>query len=195
MQPIADRIDLQAGAVMSMSIPAEARDAQGQRAGIVSRLLADAIDLFVVIAAVVVIHVTVSGLIFLLHPRAFTWPEVTLLRHGTLGWVLLVAYLTIGWSSSGRTVGKRGLGLRVVTSHEARLPLWRSFVRATLCCPIPDRPVLERREQSPGVGSGPHRSDTGDLRLGPETAPARTLEGSPRCETVVATIPIRDPLS
>lgn len=137
MQPIADRIDLQAGAVMSMSIPAEARDAQGQRAGIVSRFLADAIDLFVVIAAVVVIHVTVSGLIFLLHPRAFTWPEVTLLRHGTLGWVLLVAYLTIGWSSSGRGVGKRGLGLRVVTSHEARLPLWRSFVRATLCALFP----------------------------------------------------------
>ena len=57
---------------MSMSIPAEARDAQGQRAGMVPRFLADAIDLFVVIAAVVAIHVTVSGLIFLLHPRAFT---------------------------------------------------------------------------------------------------------------------------
>ena len=56
---------------------------QGQRAGVVSRFLADAIDLLVVIAAVVAIHLTVSGLIFLLHPREFTWPEVTLLRHGT----------------------------------------------------------------------------------------------------------------
>ena len=44
---------------------------QGQRAGVVSRFLADAIDLFVVIAAVVAIHLTVSGLIFLLHPRQF----------------------------------------------------------------------------------------------------------------------------
>jgi uncharacterized RDD family membrane protein YckC len=134
---IADRIDLQMGAALSFSIPTEAQGLQGQRAGIVSRFLADAIDLFVVIAAVVAIHLTVSGLIFLLHPRRFTWPEVTLLRHGTLGWVLLITYLTIGWSSTGRTLGKRGLGLRVVTSREARLPLWRSFVRATLCALFP----------------------------------------------------------
>jgi len=136
-QAIADRIDLQAGAALSFSIPTEARGMQGQRAGIVSRFLADAIDLFVVIAAVVAIHLTVSGLIFLLHPRKFTWPEVTFLRHGSLGWILLVAYLTFGWSSTGRTVGKRGLGLRVVTSRDARLPLWRSFVRANLCALFP----------------------------------------------------------
>lgn len=136
-QAIADRIHLQAGAALSFSIPTEARGMQGQRAGIVSRFLADAIDLFVVIAAVVAIHLTVSGLIFLLHPRKFTWPEVTFLRHGSLGWILLVAYLTFGWSSTGRTVGKRGLGLRVVTSRDARLPLWRSFVRANLCALFP----------------------------------------------------------
>jgi uncharacterized RDD family membrane protein YckC len=62
---------------------------------------------------------------------------VTLLRHGTLGWVLLIAYLTIGWNCTGRTLGKRGLGLRVVTSREARLPLWRSFVRTPLCALFP----------------------------------------------------------
>jgi uncharacterized RDD family membrane protein YckC len=125
------------GATLSLSVSTLGRGMQGQRAGVVSRFLADAIDLFVVIAAVVVIHLTVSGLIFLLHPRRFTWPEVTFLRHGTLGWVLLIAYLTIGWANTGRTVGKRVLGLRVVTSRDARLPLWRSFVRASLCALFP----------------------------------------------------------
>jgi uncharacterized RDD family membrane protein YckC len=110
---------------------------QGQRAGIVSRFMAEAIDLLVVIAAVIAIHLTVSGLAFLLHPRDFTWPEVTLLTHGTLGWILLIAYLTIGWNATGRTFGKHLLGLRLVTSRDARLPPWRSFVRATLYAAFP----------------------------------------------------------
>jgi hypothetical protein len=98
------------GAALSFSIPTEARGMQGQRAGIVSRFLADAIDLFVVIAAVVAIHLTVSGLIFLLHPRQFTWPEVTFLRHGSLGWILLIAYLTLGWSGTGADARQAGVG-------------------------------------------------------------------------------------
>jgi hypothetical protein len=106
IQVIADRIDLQAGAALSLSIPTEALGMQGQRAGVVSRFLVDAIDLFVVIAAVIAIHLTVSGLIFLLHPREFTWPEVTLLRHGTLGWILLVAYLTMGAARGGRSASE-----------------------------------------------------------------------------------------
>ena len=114
-----------------------ARGTQGQRAGVVSRFLADAIDLFVVIAAVVAIHLGFSGLRFLLHPRQFSWPEVTWLSHGTLGWILLIAYLTIGWSATGRTFGKTVLGLRVVSARDDRLPLWQSFVRASLCALFP----------------------------------------------------------
>jgi uncharacterized RDD family membrane protein YckC len=110
---------------------------EGQRAGVVSRFLADAIDLFVVIAAVVAIHLAFSGLRFLLQPRGFTWPEVTFLSHGTLGWILLIAYLTVGWSTTGRTFGKTVLGLRVVTSHDGGLPLWQSFLRACLCALFP----------------------------------------------------------
>jgi uncharacterized RDD family membrane protein YckC len=114
-----------------------ARGMQGQRAGVVSRFLADAIDLLVVIVAVVGVYFTVSGVRFFLHPHRFSWPEVSTMRLGTLGWILLIAYLTIGWANTGRTWGKSVLGLRVVSSHDAGVPLWRAFVRAALCALFP----------------------------------------------------------
>ena len=122
---------------MSVSAPSVARGMQGQRAGVVSRFLADAIDLLVIVVAVVGVYFAVSGIRFLLRPRRFSWPEVSTLRLGTLGWILLIAYLTIGWANTGRTWGKSVLGLRVVSSRDAGLPLWRAFVRATLCALFP----------------------------------------------------------
>ena len=110
---------------------------QGQRAGIVSRFLADAIDFFVVIAALIGVYVGVSAFRFLLHPRRFTWPEPSSLYLTALGWILLIVYLTIAWANTGRTFGKRVLGIRVVTGDEDRLPLLQSFVRACLCALFP----------------------------------------------------------
>ena len=110
---------------------------QGRRAGIVSRFLADAIDLVVVIAALVGIYLGVSTFRFLLHPRSFTWPQASSLYLGTVGWVVLVVYLTVAWANSGRTFGKRVLALRVVTSRDDRVPLARSFARAFLCALFP----------------------------------------------------------
>jgi uncharacterized RDD family membrane protein YckC len=110
---------------------------QGQRAGIVSRFLADAIDFFVVIAALIGVYLGYSVFRFLLHPRRFTWPEASSLYLGMLGWILLILYLTVAWANTGRTFGKRVLGLRVVTSEEDRLPLWQAFVRACLCALFP----------------------------------------------------------
>ena len=107
---------------MSASAPAVARELQGQRAGVVSRFLADAIDLLVIVAALVSVYFAVSGARFLLHPRQFSWPEPSALYLGTLGWILLVVYLTIGWASTGRTWGKSVLGLRVVSSSDVGLP-------------------------------------------------------------------------
>lgn len=122
---------------MSVSAPSVARGMQGQRAGVVSRFLADAIDLLVIVVTVVGVYFAVSGIRFLLRPRRFSWPEVSTLRLGTLGWILLIAYLTIGWANTGRTWGKGVLGLRVVCSQDTGLPLWRAFVRATLCVLFP----------------------------------------------------------
>jgi uncharacterized RDD family membrane protein YckC len=122
---------------VSAFAPAVARELQGQRAGVVSRFLADAIDLLVIVAALVGVYFAVSGARFLLHPRQFSWPETSALYLSTLGWILLIVYLTIGWASTGRTWGKSVLGLRVVSSRDVGLPLWRAFVRAVLCALFP----------------------------------------------------------
>jgi uncharacterized RDD family membrane protein YckC len=110
---------------------------QGQRAGIVSRFLADAIDLGVVVAAVVGVYFAVAGVEFLLRPRQFTWPEPSAMNLGTLAWILLIAYLTVGWANTGRTFGKTVLGLRVVDREGARLRFARAFLRALLCAAVP----------------------------------------------------------
>jgi uncharacterized RDD family membrane protein YckC len=122
---------------VSIALPPAARALQGRRAGLISRFLADAIDLMVVLASLVAIHFTVAGIRFLIRPRAFTWPELSLVNHATLGWILLIAYLTIGWANTGRTLGKTVLGLRVVGPGGTRLALWRAFVRALLYAALP----------------------------------------------------------
>jgi uncharacterized RDD family membrane protein YckC len=110
---------------------------QGQRAGIVSRFLADAIDFFVVVAAVIGVYLGYSTFRFLLRPRRFTWPEPSSLHLVALGWILLLVYLTVAWTNTGRTFGKRVLGLRAVTSRDDRIPFPRSLARAFLCALFP----------------------------------------------------------
>jgi uncharacterized RDD family membrane protein YckC len=50
-----------------------------------------------------------------------------------LVWILLVVYLTAGWWSSGRTLGKQMMGLRVVRWDGNPLGFWRALFRALLC--------------------------------------------------------------
>ena len=110
---------------------------QGRRAGIVSRFLADAIDLVVIVGVLVGIYFAVAATRFLLHPRRFNWPEPSGLNLVVLGWVLLFAYLAIGWSNTGRTFGKTVLGLRVVSGAGERHPFLRAMLRSFLCVAFP----------------------------------------------------------
>lgn len=110
---------------------------QGRRAGVISRFLADAIDLGVVIGALVAIYIAVAATRFLLHPRRFTWPEPSGMNVAALGWILLIAYLAIGWANTGRTVGKTVLGLRVVQSDGSRLGFLTALARAIVCAAFP----------------------------------------------------------
>jgi uncharacterized RDD family membrane protein YckC len=122
---------------LSVALPPVARAMQGRRAGVVSRLLADGIDLAVVLASLVAVDLLIAGFRFLVRPRSFTWPELSALNLGTIGWLLLIAYLTIGWANTGRTFGKTVLGLRVVDADGSRPRLGRAFARAVLCAAFP----------------------------------------------------------
>jgi uncharacterized RDD family membrane protein YckC len=116
---------------------AEARSLQGQRAGFISRFVADAIDLVVVLVALAVIYFGVAATRFLIAPRRFHWPVPGRLLIGVLGWGLLIVYLAVAWSTSGRTLGKQLMGLRVERPDGSGLGAGTAFVRAVICAAIP----------------------------------------------------------
>ena len=114
----------------------KARELQGQRAGIASRVTADAVDWGIVVAIYVGILLAIALTDYFVGSGTFDVPRPPAAI--TLGaeWVIAVLYLTAGWAGTGRTVGKSVMGLRVVTN--AGLPLLprRSFFRALICATL-----------------------------------------------------------
>jgi uncharacterized RDD family membrane protein YckC len=58
-------------------------------------------------------------------------------RLASIWWVLLILYLAISWSISGRSFGKRVVGLRVVTVRGDRQGFPTAFLRALFCVVFP----------------------------------------------------------
>ena len=110
---------------------------QGDPAGLVSRVLAASIDLAATLVAVLFFYLGFGAIAFVVRPRSFRWPDPGVLSLGGIWWVLLVAYLTFGWTTSGRTVGKQVMGLRVVGREGDRLRAGRALIRAVLCAVFP----------------------------------------------------------
>ncbi|MGZ4712759.1 MAG: RDD family protein [Acidimicrobiia bacterium] len=110
-----------------------AAELQGRPAGIVSRLAADAIDLGVLQVLFFGCLVAIAVVRFLVTRHDFSVgapnPAVTV----AVEWTLLVLYLGSGWSTTGRTVGKTVLGLRVTRRDGATVPPLRAFGRAVMC--------------------------------------------------------------
>ena len=106
---------------------------QGGRAGFVSRVLADAIDLLVAQVIFVGILVGIGTVRFLVTRRNFQIAAPDLWVTIAAQWLIIVAYLTTTWSSTGRSVGKSILGLRVVDRAGAPLTAFRAFLRAGFC--------------------------------------------------------------
>jgi uncharacterized RDD family membrane protein YckC len=118
-------------------VPRDARAYQGRRAGIVTRLAASAIDACVVGAILLGGYVAVAGVLFVLDPRGFTFPDLSVVVSLAAGLVVLVVYLSLAWWISGRTYGCLVMGLRVVSYRGARLRLVGAFVRALACAFFP----------------------------------------------------------
>ena len=110
---------------------------QGRRAGIVSRILADAIDLMIAVAIVIIAYLGFSAVLFIARPARFTWPHPSTSLSSSLVALLLVLYLAIGWSETGRTVGKQVMGLRLVNGRGDPPSLWSALLRAVLCVVFP----------------------------------------------------------
>jgi uncharacterized RDD family membrane protein YckC len=128
-----------------------ARALQGHRAGIVSRALAFAADLGVAFVLTSLLFAGASllwDLFFsddLAVPRPASWVSA-----GAI-FVILVLTLGLGWGSTGRSIGKQIVGLRVVRADGAPLEAGQAYLRAFLCALLPVGLLLalfDRRNRS-----------------------------------------------
>jgi uncharacterized RDD family membrane protein YckC len=119
------------------ALPPAAKDFQGQRAGVVTRCLAAAVDLGVVAVMMAAVYFAIAGAVLLWDPKHADLPTVSRSLAVTAGGVLAVVYLAASWSTSGRTVGAQLLGLRVERVGGERLHILRSLVRAIICVLLP----------------------------------------------------------
>jgi uncharacterized RDD family membrane protein YckC len=116
---------------------ARARGLQGTRAGFVSRVLATAVD----VAVILLVETAIVAFVALVRwvitaddidigpPRGVVAPLLTV--------ALTVGYLGYLWTTTGRTIGEQVLGLRTVTEHGSRVPWLRAYVRACLTVAFP----------------------------------------------------------
>ena len=108
---------------------------QGVRAGFASRAVASGTDVVLVLCIYVlgVIMVSIAWDLFISKSKSISVAAPPRWLNGLLAWILLVVYLTAGWWSTGRTLGKQLMGLRVVCSDGSPLRFLRALLRALLC--------------------------------------------------------------
>jgi len=119
------------------AIPREARPFQGQRAGVVTRLVASAIDVPLVALALVAAYVGVAGVRFLIDPRGFRWPNPSVISFLGAMAVLMVLYLAVAWALGGRTFGNKLMGLRVLRTGGQPIGWFLSTARAIAYVVLP----------------------------------------------------------
>jgi uncharacterized RDD family membrane protein YckC len=119
------------------TVPQEARAFNGAPAGLVSRTLANIVDLIVVGALLAAGYLGVAGLLFLRRGASFSFPVVSYRTAYIVGFAAWVVYMAIGWRTNGRTYGDHLLGLRVRTIGDRPVRAPRAVIRAILCAIAP----------------------------------------------------------
>lgn len=118
-------------------VPREARAYQGHRAGLVTRFACAMIDAVVVFVLLAATYLGIAGMLFVLDPRGFTFPDAAPWFSLTLAFGYAVVYLGISWAVSGRSYGGQMLGLRVVNFRGERMRLIPAVLRAAFCVVFP----------------------------------------------------------
>jgi uncharacterized RDD family membrane protein YckC len=118
-------------------VPTDARLHRRRGAGIVSRLIAAGVDLFVVICLLLSGYAGWSVLLFILQTRTFTFPRpapaLVVVAYG----IVAISYLAITCWVNGRSYGQHVMGLRVTTPRGDRLHFPRALMRAAVCICFP----------------------------------------------------------
>lgn len=123
--------------VPAETLPPAARDVQGLRAGLISRLIAGGLDYATVAVLTVGAYIGIALLRFLIDPRNYRLPRWTFGTFVAVGLVFMVVYLWGCWATYGRTVGNRIMGLRVVSRNGGRVNWFIALLRAITCALVP----------------------------------------------------------
>ena len=118
-------------------IPKEARPYQGERAGLVTRGIACVIDGLVVGAVLVGGYLGWAGLVFMVDPRSFEFPDTSFALSLFAGLMVSIVYLAGAWWLVGRSYGAHVMGIRVVGGKGQRLGLLRALARSAFCVFFP----------------------------------------------------------
>jgi uncharacterized RDD family membrane protein YckC len=110
----------------------EAKALQGHRAGLASRVVADAVEPGVAWLLGLSLLLVAAVVRYLLAGPPFRLPVMPRWLDVTGAAVIAVGYLALSWAATGRSVGKQVAGLRVVDRGGHRLSLIRSLCRAVL---------------------------------------------------------------
>jgi uncharacterized RDD family membrane protein YckC len=110
---------------------------QGSPAGPVSRLAAAVVDGVVVVLLLIICYVAAAFLQFIVSPRQFTLPTLSVFARSSLVGTVCVLYLATSWTVSGSSFGARLLGLRLHGPDGRRLGPIRAVLRALLCTVFP----------------------------------------------------------
>ena len=122
------------------TLPSDAIPFQGERAGFVTRAIAAGTDVVLVIITVLLTAAAWWMISFIFNPSdpafgAGRAPKVGLMV--LYGYVLNVAYWTVGWATGGRTIGNLIMGVRVVNFRGERLRWAGALIRALFCTAFP----------------------------------------------------------
>ncbi len=118
-------------------VPLEARSLQGRHAGLISRTIANVVDLGLVIAFVFGTYIIWAGVKLLWQGAAFTRPTPGFGPAFFFATAVHIVYFTVTWSTSGRTIGDQLMGLLVIGRNGHTLHVGMAFVRAALCVFFP----------------------------------------------------------
>ncbi|QES42508.1 RDD family protein [Streptomyces venezuelae] len=111
--------------------------ARGRPAGLVSRLVAAAIDALVVAVLGVLLHLGASALVLVVTGPPFRTLDPPAWVTAACGTAIALGYAAGSWATTGRTAGGQVMGLRVSARSGQLLRAAPATLRAALCLALP----------------------------------------------------------
>jgi uncharacterized RDD family membrane protein YckC len=119
-------------------------------------------------------YLGLAGLRFLVDPRGFSFPRLSLVFSFASGFAVAVVYLTLLWTLSGRTYGYLVMGLRVSGQGGRRLRFVGAATRAVCVVALPIGIAWGAPQPRQPVTPGPGPRHPRRVRLAAPRRPQRS---------------------